>query len=179
MHPYELALQLIRHFGKTLGLEDLTLEAGTHGCALEFDSDIVVTFEFHEASERIVLTSLVGVMPQINAEPILRALAMANFSSYLDGAITLGLEPQSQQIALMQSRSLSELDNATFEALVEGFVNRAETWKRDLEQLVGAGAAAGVPSGAMSDSGALHVTMDDDAQTSLPTPPDGAHRIYG
>ncbi len=93
MHPYELALQLIRHFGKTLGLEDLTLEVGTHGCALEFDSDIVVTFEFHEASERIVLTSLVGVMPQINAEPILRALAMANFASYLDGAITLGLEP--------------------------------------------------------------------------------------
>lgn len=128
MSLYDQAAKLIDRFGRALGLEGLRLEGGTHSCALEFDGTVVVTFEFHEASGQMILTSLLPELPAAADEPLLRALMNANYMDFATVGITLGLVPQSQRIAFMQARSLTELDDAAFERMVEAFVNHVEQW---------------------------------------------------
>lgn len=174
MNNYDLALRLIDRFGKLLGLEGLTLQGGTHSCALEFDGAIVVTFEFSEASSHMVLTTFLFEVPAAGAEPVLRLLMEANCGEYLEDGTSLGLEPQSQQVVLMQSRSVTELDDASFESLVEAFVNKAERWKSRMDDLSKTGSAevsALAPPEASQVVSLGHPGMD-------PRRADGAH-IFG
>jgi Tir chaperone protein (CesT) family len=167
MSPYDLASRLIDRFGKTLGLDGLTLEGGTHSCALEFDGTLVVNFEFHEDTGQMILTSFPADVPAASAEPVLRLLMAANYTEYLDGGITLGLVPQTQQLALIQARSLTELDDASFERLVEAFVNKTEQWKLRLQDALN-GPGAAVPA----------ITASDPLPPAPPRLTDGAH-IFG
>lgn len=175
MHSYDLAQKLIERFGKLLGLEGLTLQGGTHSCALEFDGEIVVTLEFHESTERLVLTSLVSQLPGADTDPLLRALMAANFTDYLHDGMTLGLDAHSGQIALMQSRRITELDDATFEQMMEAFVNKAELWKRRLEAALNGDPSQLPPTTPFADA-----SMPDPASSAPSTarPLDGAH-IFG
>ena len=177
MNPYDLAQRLIDRFGKLLGLQTLSLEGGTHSCALEFDGHLAVTFEFHEASTQIVLTSLLAVLPDpadkpASQEPLMRTLMAANFVDYLGSGSFFSLEPQSRSVALMQSRSVTELDDDSFERLVEAFVNKAELWKRQIEQVL-AGAS---PEGLLPGHAAGEDTTGSAPASSARL--DGAH-LYG
>lgn len=181
MNPYDLAQRLIDRFGKLLGLQALTLEGGTHSCALEFDGHIAVTFEFHEPSAQMVLTSLLAVLPDpadpaglpAPSEPVLRLLMETNFVDYLNGGSFFSVEPQSRSVALMQSRSVTELDDSSFERLVEAFVNKAEFWKQQIDQVL-----AGAPPPALVPAQAGTVSATQDAPLQAARPADGAH-IYG
>ncbi|MEY4710835.1 MAG: hypothetical protein RIS88_285, partial [Pseudomonadota bacterium] len=83
------------------------------------------------------------------------------------------LEPQSRSVALMQSRSVTELDDTSFERLVEAFVNKAELWKQQIDKvLAGSPPHALVPAQA-GTAGAAH---GEPLQSVRPA--DGAH-IYG
>ena len=173
MHSHDLALRLIERFGKTLGLEGLTLEGGTHSCALEFDSNLVVNFEFHEASEQMVITSLLASLPEDGAEPLLRLLMEANATDYLQANGLFSVEPQSQGVMLMHARPIAELDDATFERQVEAFVNKVEMWKQRVAQILEDPAA---PGGAI-DAAASHELAAAPTRGSE-RPYDGAH-IFG
>lgn len=170
MSTYDLAARLIERFGKLLGLEGLALEGGSHSCALEFDGSLVVNFDFHEASGQMILTNFVADLPDGPAEPVLRTLMAANYSEYLEGGITLGLVPQTQQVVLVQARSVIELDDATFEKMVETFVNKAEQWKLRLADLDGTRTNGSPGQPHPSDTSAL--------PPMLARPTDGAH-IFG
>ncbi|MEY4653083.1 MAG: hypothetical protein RI884_1664 [Pseudomonadota bacterium] len=180
MNPYDLAQRLIDRLGKLLGLQALSLEGGTHSCALEFDNHLAVTFEFHEPGAQLVLTSLLAVLPDATDstgpnEPLLRVLLASNFVDYLQGGSFFGLEPQSRSLTLMQSRSVNELDDPSFERLVEAFVNKAELWKRQIEQLLSGNVPEGlVLPGTLPAAGAAAGTAPGPAAR----PADGAH-IYG
>jgi hypothetical protein len=178
MNPYELAQRLIARFGKLLGLQALTLAGGTHSCALEFDGHITVTFEFHEPSSQMVLTSLLATPSDASETPgagatALRLLMEANFVDYLHSGSLFGIEPQSGKITLVQCRSVTELDDAAFESLVEAFVNKAEVWKKQIEQVL-----RGVPLQSLlpADPRATEATGETSASAARPL--DGAH-IYG
>jgi len=182
MHSYDLALKLIDRLGKLLGVQALTLEGGTHSCALEFDGHLVVTFEFHEASGQLALTSLLGTLPDPAQGPgagvgLPQALMAANFVDYLNTGSFFSLEPQSRQIALMQSRSVTELDDPSFERLVETFVNKAELAKRQIEQVLSGAAPERLlmppPQGA-----ATPVSTPSGGAPAFARPADGAH-LYG
>lgn len=182
MNPYDLAQQLIARLGKLLGVQALALEGGTHSCALEFDGHLVVTFEFHEASGQLALTSLLATLPdpaqhQGPGGSLVQALMAANFVDYLNSGSFFGLEPQSRQIALMQSRSVTELDDAIFERLVETFVNKAELAKRQIEQVLNGAAPEGLlipqPQGHAMSTG-----TPGGGTPAVGRPMDGAH-IYG
>ncbi len=174
MSPYDLAARLIDRFGKLLGLDGLALEGGSHSCALEFDGTLIVNFEFHEASSQIVLTNFPADLPGAVAEPVLRMLMAANFTDYLEGGITLGLVPQTQQVVLMQARSINELDDASFEKMVEAFVNRAEQWKQRLQE-----ASSGIASDAVHQAPTRSTPGSTPAMPTLEARPmDGAH-IFG
>ncbi len=167
MNPYDLALRLIERFGKALGLEGLTLEGGTHSCALEFDGSLVVTFEFHEPTAQMVLTSALSVLPDRDAEPLLRQLMEANAADYLQGNGLFSLEPQSRSLILMQAKPVADLDDATFERMVEAFVNKVEMWKQRID----------LPAGGPSEQ--APAAPDAGSAPRLPERPyDGAH-IFG
>ncbi len=181
MNPYDLAQRLIDRFGKLLGLQALTLEGGTHSCALEFDGHLAVTFEFHEASGQMVLTSLLATLPDpaqgpSASESVLGTLMAANFVDYLNSGSFFSLEPQSRQVALMQSRSVTELDDASFERLVEAFVNKAELWKRQLEQILRGETPEELLPGATDATAAT--ASAGSAPAAVVRPLDGAH-IFG
>ncbi len=183
MNPYDLAQRLIDRFGKLLGLQALSLEGGTHSCALEFDGHLAVTFEFHEASAQMVMTSLLGVLPDPAqkpgaSEPLLAGLMAANFVDYLNGGSFFSLEPQSRQVALMQSRSVTELDDASFERLVEAFVNKAELWKQQIEQVLSGKAPEGLLLPGQGAGQGADAGTDGAAAARFARPADGAH-IYG
>jgi hypothetical protein len=166
MHSHDLALRLIERFGKTLGLEGLTLEGGTHSCALEFDGSLIVNFEFHEPSEQMVITSLLAPLPEDDAEPLLRLLMQANATDYLQANGLFSLEPQSQGVMLMHAKPVAELDDATFERQVEAFVNKLEVWKQRIAQL-------------LEDPSATVAAMDAAASNDITTaPPRGPERPY-
>lgn len=168
MHSYDLALKLIDRLGKLLGVQALTLEGGTHSCALEFDG-------------QLALTSLLGALPDSARGSgagvgLLQALMAANFVDYLNTGSFFSLEPQSRQIALMQSRSVTELDDPSFERLVETFVNKAELAKRQIEQVLSGAAPEGLlmpPQGA-----AASVSTPSGSAPAFARPADGAH-LYG
>ena len=172
MHSHDLALRLIERFGKTLGLEGLTLEGGTHSCALEFDGSLVVNFEFHEASEQMVMTSLLAALPEDGAEPLLRLLMEANATDYLQASGLFSVEPQSQGVMLMHAKPVAELDDATFERQVEAFVNKVEMWKQRVAQILDPAAPVGAIDAAASHAGAAAPTRGPER------PYDGAH-IFG
>lgn len=182
MNPYELALRLIERLGKLLGVQALALEGGTHSCALEFDGRLVVTFEFHEKSGQMVLTTLLATLPDPaqrpgSGEPLLQALMAANFVDYLNTGSFFCLEPQSRQIALMQSRGVTELDDASFERLVEAFVNKAELAQRQIEDVLNGVTPEGM---LVAPPQGLSAAADPSGNTvpAVPRPMDGAH-IYG
>lgn len=135
MHAHDLALRLITNFGKLLDLEGLTLQGGTHNCALEFDGNITVTFEYHEPTSQMLLTAVLGTPPAEGAEPLLRELMAGNLSEFLQLGVALGLDEASQCIVLMQGRPVQELDDPTFEKMVERFIDRAEFWQQRIESL--------------------------------------------
>ncbi len=173
MNAYDLAQRLIQRFGKTLGLEDLSLEGGTHSCALEFDGSLVVTFEFHEPTAQMVLSSVLAPMPQDRAEPLLRALMEANAIDYLTSQGLFSLEPQTQSLILMQSKPVADLDDATFERLVEAFVNKVELWTQRVGQILAGEAVPSLAPGGLTPGDEAHPSA------SMPQRPyDGAH-IFG
>ena len=173
MHSHDLALRLIERFGKTLGLEGLTLEGGTQSCALEFDGSLVVNFEFHEPSEQMVITSLLAPLPEDDAEPLLRLLLEANATDYLQANGLFSIEPQSQGVMLMYAKPVAELDDALFERQVETFVNKVEMWKQRIAQLL---------EDPTAPASAIAAAASNDSATTPPRGPerpyDGAH-IFG
>lgn len=145
MHSHDLALRLITNFGKVLGLEGLTLQGGSNNCALEFDGNVTVTFEYHEPSQHLLLTAVLGTLPSQEGEPLLLELMSANLGEYLQGGLSLGLDAPSHSIILMQGRSVQELDDPTFEKMVENFIDRAEAWQQRIDTFSG-GSMSPVPA---------------------------------
>lgn len=133
MHTQDLALRLIANLGKLLGLNGLTLQGGTHNCALEFDGNVTVTFEYHQPTEQMLLTAVLATLPAQDGEALLRELMAGNLSEFLQTGASLGFDKNSQSLILLQGRPVQELDDATFEKLVERFIDRAEAWKQRIE----------------------------------------------
>lgn len=130
MDKRSLALKLITNFGSVLTLPELTLDAKSNSCVLLFDGDIVLNVEFDEASGQMILSVYLGELPMTHAESLLRELMVANLYWHRTDGATLGLEEATNGIILAQARNVTELDDASFEKLVETFVNQAERWKK-------------------------------------------------
>lgn len=138
MDKRNLAEKLIKNFGAMLTLPELTLDEKSNSCVLLFDGDIVLNIEFDEATGQLILSVYLDELPVGHAEPLLRELMVANLYWHRTDGATLGLEEATNGIILAQARGVTELDDASFEKMVEAFVNQAERWKKRI-----AGAKAG------------------------------------
>ena len=130
MEKRALALQLLAELGETLTVGAITLDEDTQSCMLLFDEDLVLHIEFVEDTGRLVLSCYLHELPEENAEPLLRELMAANLYWHRTRGATLGLEEGTGGVILSYQQSVTELDGAGFETLVENFVDQAEKWKR-------------------------------------------------
>lgn len=130
MDKRQLADKLIANFGKVLTLPDLKLDDKSNSCVLLFDGDIVLNIEFDDATAQLILSVYLDQLPEVKAETLLRELMVANLYWHRTDGATLGLEEATQGLILAQARSVADLDDASFEKLVETFVNQSERWKK-------------------------------------------------
>jgi hypothetical protein len=134
MDKRNLAEKLIANFGTLLTLPELTLDAATNSCVLLFDGDIVLNIEFDEPTGQLILSAYLDELSQDSPESMLRELMVANLYWHRTDGATLGLEDATNGVILAQARAVTELDDPTFEKLVENFVNQAERWKKRIAQ---------------------------------------------
>ncbi|MEJ0019479.1 MAG: type III secretion system chaperone [Acetobacteraceae bacterium] len=126
--PYRGAVQqIIAEFGKTIGIDDLSLDEEGY-CCLVVDQDNVVNIELDEAAPRLLFYSIVG-RP---AEGRYKLLLEANYLGQGTGGGTLGLQPGSGAIVLSREVPLALLDVPTFSTALERFINLTEFWTRRL-----------------------------------------------
>jgi Tir chaperone protein (CesT). len=143
MDKRALASRLLADLGNTLTVGPLALDEATHSCVLLFDGDLVVNIEYDDPQGRLVLSSYLDELPRENAEPLLRELLAANLYWHRTRGATLCLEEGTNGILLTYSHSVTELDSASFETVVENFVNQAERWTRRIGQAKQAAADGG------------------------------------
>ncbi len=153
MDKRNLAQKLITNFGAMLSLPELTLDDKSNSCVLLFDGDIVLNIEFDEATGQIILSVYLDELPPGPSESLLRELMVANLYWHRTDGATLGLEDATNGVILAQSRTVNELDDASFEKMVETFVNQAERWKKRI-----AAAKAGAPAEAALPAGAAYAS---------------------
>jgi hypothetical protein len=141
MDKRNLAQKLITNFGAMLSLPELTLDEKSNSCVLLFDGDIVLNIEFDDGSGQLILSVYLDELPPGQPEALLRELMVANLYWHRTDGATLGLEDATNGVILAQARTVNELDDASFEKMVETFVNQAERWKKRI-----AAAKAGAPA---------------------------------
>ncbi|TFZ03249.1 type III secretion system chaperone [Ramlibacter rhizophilus] len=132
MDKRQLAEKLISKFGTLLTLPELRLDDHSNSCVLLFDGDIVLNIEFDEPTGQLILSTYLDELPVDSPEAILRELMVANLYWHRTDGATLGLEDATNGVILAQARMVTELDDASFEKMVETFVNQAERWKKRL-----------------------------------------------
>lgn len=139
MDKRNLALKLISNFGVLLTLPELTLDEKSNSCVLLFDGDIVLNVEYDDPTAQIILSVYLDELPAGGAEPLLRELMIANLYWHRTDGATLGLEDATSGVIMAQARSVTDLDDASFEKMVETFVNQAERWKKRIAAVKSSG----------------------------------------
>ena len=130
MAERDVLQQIIGDFGKTVGLDDLELDAEGY-CCLVIDKDLVINIEFDEPEARLMLYSKVGA-PSADRQAGLVAIMEANYLGRGTGGATLGLQPESGAIVLSRDVPITGMDLPGFSGALERFVNTAESWTRRL-----------------------------------------------
>jgi len=155
MDKRSLAVKLVANFGTMLTLPELTLDEKSNSCVLLFDGDIVLNIEFDEASGQLILSVYLDELPMHGGEPLLRELMVANLYWHRTDGATLGLEEATNGVILAQARAVTELDDASFEKMVETFVNQAERWKKHIAGMK-TGAGGSTPERAYQPMSTAH-----------------------
>ena len=132
MAERETVQQIIGDFGRTVGFEDLELDAEGY-CCLVIDNDLVINIEFDEPGARLMLYSKVG-RPGPDRPKALTEIMQANYLGRGTGGATLGLQPESGAIVLSREVPVAGLDVPGFSTALERFVNMAEAWSRRLAE---------------------------------------------
>ena len=132
---------LFHDFGKTLGIDTLTLDE--NGCCCLLFDDIVVNFEATPESEQLFLYTRLGSIPDKDKEAFFAALLEGNYFYRTTGGATLGVDQKSNSVVMAYQTFYTHLDVRRFSQIVENFVNIASFWLKKLQQ-PGAYASAGV-----------------------------------
>lgn len=126
----EQVQQILAEFGRGIGLDGLALDANGY-CCLGFD-EVVVNIEWVPRSEQLMLYCHLGFAPAQAEAAWYRELLEANHFFRGTGGATLGVDPATQAVALVQPLALAALTPARLEAELQGFVDGAEAWVQRL-----------------------------------------------
>ncbi len=124
---------LLREFGKTVGIAELQLD-NENRCNLLFD-DIGISFELGPDEESIYIYAMLGVAPSADLESMYAVLLDANYIFRGTKGATIGVEASSKSIVLIREERLENMQLVRFESIVEAFVDLAESWREKLSAL--------------------------------------------
>lgn len=122
--------QLIEELAADLGIPEMKLgEDGT--CALQFDGTLTVYIAHLEAERNLTLFCYLG-QPEGDRAALFQRLLEANFFWSGAAGATLSLERESGGVVLMDRVATHGLHLPEFMAVLERFVNAAESWRTQL-----------------------------------------------
>lgn len=132
---------LVAELGRKLGLDGIGFDAnGT--CALKVDDAIVVHLARDEGQERALLYAQIGEPPTGDGTALLTRMLLANATE--EGV--LALHPQTGAPLLLRRLAVAHMPYSDFEAAIEGFLDDAGRWSRELH---GPDEAAAAPADEM------------------------------
>jgi hypothetical protein len=126
------AQAVLAEFGRTVGLDDPTFDADGH-CVLGIDA-VIVNLERDEEGGVLLLYSLIG-RPVGNPAAVYAALLRAQYLGVESGGMTFGLRPGDDAVVMSRGLDLATLDVATFQSVLQAFVDTAEAWMARLPEL--------------------------------------------
>jgi hypothetical protein len=128
----DLMRSLLRNFGNTIGLPDLAPDDDGY-CCLRIGDKVTVSLQYEPEGKDIALFArLCQIPPVTRAEAYEMMLAANLFWAQTRGG-TLAVEPTDGVVFLLMKEKAQALENATFNSLLENFVEAAEDWQQRLE----------------------------------------------
>jgi hypothetical protein len=125
---------LLRDLGATLGLPDLAADEAGY-CCLAIGDRIRVSLQYDPETEDLTLfTRLLRIAPEDRLEAYEAMLAGNLFWARTRGG-TLAVEPGEGWVMLLMKERIQVLDGHAFQALLENFVDAAESWQERLSAL--------------------------------------------
>ena len=125
---------LLRDLGASIGLPELEPDNDGY-CCLRIGEHVTVSLQYEpEGQELALFAKLCRIPPQFRFEAYETMLAGNLFWAQTKGG-TLAVEPSEGVVFLLMKEKLQAMDFPRFNALLEGFVEAAESWQRRLEAL--------------------------------------------
>lgn len=119
--------ELLNQFGKSIGLDNLSLEQDETSL-LVFDDKVVVNFRYDADHDSLLIFSPVGMLPAQNRAEICEYLLQANLFWTGTGGGTLAVDAATDEVILAYRTPVANLDSVSLERLVDSFVTGAEAW---------------------------------------------------
>lgn len=128
------AKQLLNAIGNACGLDNLQFDA--QGCAkLLIDGKLGIQLEHNDTDERIYIYSSLGTIPVTDRETVFRRLLESNLFGHDTGGATLAIDRLQNDFILWQAIAINQTTPEDMSAIVERFINAAETWQARLNDL--------------------------------------------
>lgn len=124
----ELGNKLIQEFGKTIEIPNLTLDEQGY-CCLQFDN-ITTHLQYNEESEQLVIFVNLGPLSADTTPQGVANLLAANLFWMGTRGATLALEPEINNVHILDKIRVRGLDNTAFLKWIETFVDTAEKWTK-------------------------------------------------
>ena len=123
--------QLLAALGETLTVP-LTFDDESKSCVLLFEDDLMINIEYDDdGTERIVLSSYLDELPAKCQTFCVSCLKRTCFG--MGHGATFSVE-ETGGVIMLYAHSVSDLDAAGFETVVENFTNEAERWAKRAAQ---------------------------------------------
>lgn len=120
--------EILRSFGREVGLDDLALDE-TGYCCLFFD-DVAVNMELDEPAAKLFLYANVGELPpEPRKKDVYKMLLEDPWDDPVMGTVALGVSREHNLIALVSAVDLADLDNEGFQRMLKGYIEGVERWK--------------------------------------------------
>lgn len=144
---------LLKGLGEKLGCGPLEAdESGSVSLAVD---DMPMMLMHLDEIQSFALVGEVGEPPpEDRMERLYRAMLVANHNFSGTGGATLSIDGETGKVSLCRVIPLLTVDNDTFFAHIEGFVNILETWRKIVTEFCGAESAeiAAEPTSGMGET---------------------------
>jgi hypothetical protein len=102
-------------------------------CRLGFHKGRELVVEPVEGSDKVHLYAALAPLPARNSATVYGKLLAANLFGEATGDAWFAIDPATEEIVLNRSFTTTHLDEEAFTALVTGFMDIVELWKRELD----------------------------------------------
>ncbi|WP_158539513.1 MULTISPECIES: type III secretion system chaperone [unclassified Pseudomonas] len=118
-------MQLFYELISALNLEVVADSKSDH-VSLVFDEEVFVNVELKESESRIVFSSLVGLLSEVQEHQQLRSFLALNLAIVREHAMGLGLEPETNAVVLTYSVDVRHALLSTIEEALSLFLGQTE-----------------------------------------------------